>query len=160
MPLDSLEDYERLGEHLTAIDAPLEAFAALHGYTVIRRGHYPNRRITQDGPVSRTIHIRMDLTPDSGMHFEDFFPAIPYIIYGAAWIDDQAAHTRWSSPNIQTWPIPFSTLVHTISLHLNHFHEYLSGFTENRIMACAIVSPLGFVPPDLNVWQASQFPRA
>ena len=48
MPLDSLEDYERLGKHLTAIDSPLEAFAAAYRYTVIHNGHYPNRRITQE----------------------------------------------------------------------------------------------------------------
>jgi hypothetical protein len=160
MPLETPEDYERLGAHLTEIDPVLISFAESHHYTLHQSGRYPNRRITQHGPVIRTIHISMDLTPDSGKRFEEFFPAIPYIIFGAAWIDDHVTHTRWSSPNIRTWSIPFSTLVHTLSLHLDHFHDYLSGFTESRIMACAIVSPLGFLPPDLNVWQASQFPRA
>ncbi|MFZ1219281.1 MAG: hypothetical protein WAO00_08305 [Chthoniobacterales bacterium] len=160
MPLDTAEDYERLGAHLTEIDPVLIAFAETHGYTLYRKGRYPNRHITHEGPVIRSIQISMGLTPDGGTRFEDFFPAIPYDIFGAAWIDDHASHTRWSSPSIQTWAIPFSTLVHTLSLHLNHFHDYLSGFTESRIMACAIVSPLGFLPPDLNLWQASQFPRS
>jgi hypothetical protein len=160
MPLDTLEDYERLGAHLAEIDPALIAFAGIHGYTLHRSGHYPNRRMTHEGPVIRTIHISMDLTHDGNTRFEEFFPEIPYTIFGCAWIDDHATHTRWSSPNIRTGGVPFSTLVHTLSLHLTHFHDYVSGFTESRVMACAIVSPLGFLPPDLNVWQASQFPRA
>jgi hypothetical protein len=102
----------------------------------------------------------MDVTYDGHMRFEEFFPEIPYIIFGTAGIDDHATQTRWSSPNIRTWGIPFSTLIHTLSFHLNHFHDYLSGFTQSRIKACAIISPLGFLPPDLNKWQAAQFPRA
>jgi len=66
MPLDSVEDYDRLGEHLALIDAPLAAFAAKHGYTVYPRrsgGRYPNRRITQNGLILRSIHITMDDMP-------------------------------------------------------------------------------------------------
>jgi hypothetical protein len=159
MPLDTPEDYERLGAHLTEIDAPLSAFAEANGYTVARRGRYPNRRITQEGTIVRSIEISMD-RDKYGKPFEDFFPEIPYIIWGGAWIDDHRLHSRWSSPDIRTWAIPFSTLVRTLSLHLHHFHDYLAGFTESRIMECAIVSPLGFVPPDMNVWQASQYPHA
>jgi hypothetical protein len=150
MPLETPEDYEHLGAHLAEIDPRLIAFAEAHGYRVHRHGHYPNRRVTWEGPVLRTIHISMGLTPDGGARFEEFFPEIPYTIFGCAWIDDHATHTRWSSPNIRTWAIPFSTLVHTLALHLSHFHDYLSGFTESRIMACAIASPLASLPPDTN----------
>ena len=71
MQLDSIEDYEHLGEHLAAIDAPLEAFAAAHQYAVIRRGRYPNRRITHEGPVVRSIHITMDMD-ERGERFDHF----------------------------------------------------------------------------------------
>ena len=57
MPLTTPEDYDRLGEHLNQIDAPLQAFAALHGYTVYPKrsgGRYPNRRITIEGRVFRS----------------------------------------------------------------------------------------------------------
>ena len=79
MPLITQEDYERLGEHLCAIDAPLASFAAAHGYTVyppLSGGRYPNRRITQEGRLLRNIHITMDLTP-SGEPHDHFFEQIP-----------------------------------------------------------------------------------
>jgi len=88
MPLDSIEDYDRLGEHLTEIDAPLAAFAAKHGYTVYPRlsgGRYPNRRITLEGSIFRTIHVTMDEKP-SGERYDRFFAAIPYTLFGGAWI--------------------------------------------------------------------------
>ena len=151
MPLDTPEDYDRLGAHLAEIDTALIAFADAHDYKVHRRGRYPNRCITHEGPVIRTIHISMGLTPDGNKRFEEFFPEIPYTIFGCAWIDDHAAHTRWSSPNIRTWAIPFSTLVRTLSFHLHHFHDYVSGFTESRIMASAIASPLAPLPPGTNL---------
>jgi hypothetical protein len=64
MPLNSPEDYDRLGEHLVEIDATLTAFTGLHGYTAFPRalGRYPNRNITQEGPVTRSIQITMDKT--------------------------------------------------------------------------------------------------
>ena len=141
MPLNSLEDYERLGEHLTAIDAPLEAFAAAHGYTVIRHGHYPNRRLTQDGPVVRSIHITMDVD-EYGQRFDHFFPEVPYVVWGGAWIDDWTIHTRFSSTHIKTWPIPFSALERHLSAYLEHFHSYLSTLTEDFIQAYGTASTL------------------
>ncbi|HEY2710872.1 MAG TPA: hypothetical protein VGI60_00015 [Chthoniobacterales bacterium] len=146
MPLDSLKDYERLGEHLAAIDSPLEAFAAAHRYTVIRRGHYPNRRITQEGPVVRSIHITMDID-EHGHRFDRFFPEIPYIVFGAAWIDDWAIHTRFSSPHIKTWAIPFSALQRHLTVYLHHFHSYLSALTEDCVRAYGTASQLASGPP-------------
>lgn len=100
MPLNTQEDYERLGEHLYAIDAPLESFAARHHYTVyhpLSGGRYPNRRITQEGIIRRSIHIAMADKP-SGERFDSYFPQIPYTIFGSAWIDDHQQHQRWRSP--------------------------------------------------------------
>ncbi len=144
MPLNCPEDYERLGKHLAEIDAPLAAFAAGHGYTVYARppgGRYPNRHITQEGFILRSIQISME-TDRHGERFDHFFPEIPYNIFGAAWIDDHSHHIRWHCPNIRIEAIPFSTLVRTLPLHLNHFHSYLSGITEDYIRACAVTSPL------------------
>jgi hypothetical protein len=150
MPLNSPEDYELLGEHLAAIDAPLETFALSHGYTVYPRlsgGRYPNRRITQEGAVLRSIHISMDDAP-SGERFDRFFPEIPYTIFGAAWMDDQSRHTRWHCPNIRLRAVPFSLLTRTLQLHLDHFHDYLSRITEDYIRACTCGSPLASLPPE------------
>ena len=80
MPLNSPEDYDRLGEHLMQLDAPLAEFAARHGYTVYPKlsgGRYPNRRITQKGRVVRSIVIQMDCTL-KGERYDEFFPDIPY----------------------------------------------------------------------------------
>jgi hypothetical protein len=135
------------------IDTPLAAFASSHGYTVYPRlsgGRYPNRRITQEGPVLRTIHISMDDAP-SGERFDHFFPNIPYTIFGAAWIDDHSRLTRWSSPNIRIEGVPFCVLVRTLQIHLAHFHAYLSSITEEYIRACARSSPLAPLPPGSNL---------
>jgi len=148
MPLATIEDYNRLEEHLAALDAPLATFAASHGYTVQHHGRYPNRRLIQDGLIVRSIHITMDVDK-SGNRFDHFFPEIPYIIWGGAWIDEPAALRRLSSPHIKTWQIPFSALVHTLSRQLQHFHSYLSALTEQYIRECGTISPLIAPPTDL-----------
>jgi hypothetical protein len=148
MPLATIEDYDRLGEHLAALDAPLAAFAASHGYAVQRHGRYPNRRLIQHGPIVRSIHITMDVD-ESGNRFDHFFPEIPYIIWGGAWIDETAAQRRLSSPHLETWQIPFSALVHTLPRHLEHFHSYLSALTEQYIRECGTSSYLASSPTDL-----------
>jgi hypothetical protein len=145
MPLNSVEDYERLGEHLSKIDAPLASFAATYGYTLYPKlsgGRYPNRRITQEGSVFRSIHISMELAPN-GERFDEFFPEIPYNCWAGAWIDDHKKRERWSGPSICIKRIPFSVLVQTLNLHLDHCHNYLSHVTENYIRACNCISPLG-----------------
>jgi hypothetical protein len=146
MPLNSPEDYEKLGEHLTGIDIPLAAFAACHGYTVCSRraGGYPNRRINHEGIVMRSIIIEMDVAAD-GQRFDQFFPDIPYTISSAAWIDDFQALTRWRGPFIAFRGLPFPVLVRTLQLHLDHFHRFLSTITEDYIRACAQISALS--PP-------------
>lgn len=145
MPLNTHEDYERLGEHLCAIDGTLAGFAATHGYTVypsLSGGRYPNRRITREGPVWRTIHIAMADRP-SGERFDRFFPEIPYTIFGGAWIDDHRQHKRWHSASLTTRDIPFSLLLTTLPVHLDHFHDYLVRITADHIYACACTTPLG-----------------
>ncbi len=148
MPLDSIEDYDRLGEHLAVIDAPLVAFAAKHGYTVYPRlsgGRYPNRRITQEGSIFRTIHISMD-EKFSGERYDQFFPAIPYTMFGGAWIDDHEKHIRMSCASIIIRAVPFTLLTRTLQIQLDHFHGYLSGISEDYIRACAYTSPLSPLP--------------
>jgi hypothetical protein len=149
MPLNTLEDYERLGEHLYAIDAPLASFAAAHGYTVyppLSGGRYPNRRITQEGLIFRSIHVAMADQPD-GQRFDHFFPEIPYTIFGGAWIDDQQTYKRWHSPFLTTREIPFSRLLLTLPFYLDYFHDYLTRITEDQICACACTTSLSSQSP-------------
>ena len=150
MPLNSPEDYERLGEHLAEIDARLQTFADSHGYTVYPRlsaGRYPNRHIAQEAPLTRSIQISMDDAP-GGERFDHFFPDIPYTICGVAWIDDFSTLTRWHCPHISFQGVPFCVLVQTLQLHLDYFHRYLSGITEEFVRACARTSELSPLPPD------------
>jgi hypothetical protein len=145
MPLNSQEDYERLGDHLKVIDTDLAKFAGKYGYTVyppLSGGRYPNRRITLEGLVMRSIHISMDDAPN-GERFDQFFPDIPYSIWGLAWIDDMKQKKRWHGPMIGMKALPFSLLTRTLLLHLPHFHGYLSGVTEDYIKGCAVTSGLG-----------------
>jgi hypothetical protein len=144
MPLTTEEDYERLGEHLFAIDAPLESFAAAHGYTYyppLSGGRYPNRRITQEGFICRSIHIAMSEQP-GGQRFDHFFPEIPYTIFGGAWIDDHQQAKRWHSPFLNTRDIPFSLLLTTLPVYLDHFHNYLACITADLIYSCAYTTTL------------------
>ena len=141
MPLDSIEDYERLGEHLTRLDAVIDAFAVAHDYNVTRRGLYPNRYLMQRGPLMRGIEISMG-DDERGQRFDQFSPEIPYIVWAGAWIDDWTIRTRLSGPHIKTWPIPFSALERHLSAYLEHFHSYLSTLTEGFIRACGTASKL------------------
>jgi hypothetical protein len=144
MPLNSPEDYVRLGEHLAQIDAPLAEFAARFGYAAYPEhsgGRYPNRRITQEGRLIRSITIQMDNKPN-GERYDSFFPAIPYTIWGGAWIDDFDRHTRMLGPSICIEGISFSNLIAALDCHLGHFHGYLSSITESYILACGRSVPL------------------
>ncbi|HWC58513.1 MAG TPA: hypothetical protein VHC44_02385 [Verrucomicrobiae bacterium] len=145
MPLNSPEDYALLGEHLSQLDPQLAEFAAQYGYTVCPKhsgGRYPNRRITQEGRLLRSIVIQMECD-GKGERYDSFFPDIPYSIWGGTWIDDVKQATRWSGPSILIERIPFSTLTRTFYLHLSHFHDYLSRVTESYILECGRISRLG-----------------
>jgi hypothetical protein len=145
MPLTTQEDYERLGEHLRAIDPLLVGFTAAHGYTYYPPescGRYPNRRITQEGVIFRSIHIAL-AEGSGGQQFDRFFPEIPYTVFGGAWIDDHERRKRWHSPFLATREIPFTRLLAALPAYLDQFHHYLTRITEAHILACDCPTPLG-----------------
>jgi hypothetical protein len=145
MPLVTEEDYRRLGEHLSVIDAPLRSFANAQGYTLypsLSGGRYPNRHMAQEGVVWRSIHIRM-ATRQDGQRFDEFFPEIPYTVFGGAWIDDQPQRKRWhSAAFLHTHEVPFTLLVEQLPFYLAHFHDYLSRITPEQIYAHNFTTPL------------------
>ena len=148
MPLESQEDYERLGEHLVQIEPALAAFAGEHGYDVYPRlsgGRYPNRRITHIGTLRRSILISMDLAPN-GERYDRFFPEIPYSVGGGTWIDDESTLVRWHGPWLHIEGIPFASLVGTLQHHLRHFHSYLCEVTEEYVRTCNRTSRLEASP--------------
>jgi hypothetical protein len=149
MPLNTEADYDRLAEHLHQIDQVVALFSAAHGYTFPKRplsGRYPNRLMhSHRGMVWRSIQIKMDLRPD-GEPFGEFFPEIPYTVFGAAWVDDFPSLTRWHAPNIRMEGMPFTHLKQTLPLYLSHFHDYISSLDEHSIRAFHRKSQLSRLP--------------
>jgi hypothetical protein len=151
MPLNTEADYERLAEHLREIDHVVEPFSDSHGYTLpkwLLGGRYPQRKMhKQCGMVWRSIQISMDIRPD-GERYDEFFPDIPYTVFGAAWVDDFDALTRWHSPNIRTEGIPFAELRQTISHYLSQIHSYISSLEEDTIRSFSNTSKLAASPEE------------
>ena|ERR1041385_7869007 len=87
MPLDSPEAYERLGEHLCAVDPILEEFCRETGFARRTTGisRYPMRRLDLHREVSWFIELRMD-EDERGERYDTFFPDIPYTLSGGAWL--------------------------------------------------------------------------
>lgn len=79
MPLDSIEDYERLGAHLTALDAPLSDWAEARGFTrYIYIGRYPERRCYRY-TTSPQVFLSVSLQrTDTGERFDEYRPDLPY----------------------------------------------------------------------------------
>ena len=138
MPLITEEDYLRLSEHLCVIDEFLDGFHAEHGYICQPWplcGRYPNRMLYRtDGSIQQSIQVTMDCDQD-GERFEHFFPAIPYTVFGATWIDDKRNLTRCYAPSIRLDRVPFTRLVSILPHVLSHFHRYLSDINEEAIRA-------------------------
>ena len=140
----TIEEYERLGEHLCVVDPILNDFARDHGYAVygpLSGGRYPNRRISQVGSITRAIHIAMS-HDSSGNRYCAFFPDVPYTIFGGVFIDDKANGVRWHSAHLVTRDIPFSILVLSLVAHLIHFHSYISGVTAEYVYSVGCKTPL------------------
>ena len=91
MPLNSPEDYIRLGRHLEEIDAVFQQFLKESGYSdnTGALGRYPHRSavLVLDGGASRKIDLQMEEDSD-GNRFDEFFPDIPYRLWAGAWLDE------------------------------------------------------------------------
>ena len=141
MPLETIEDYIRLGEHLKEIRGPLEGFAEKHGYKLMRSAnlengawsHYPEMRINKYDRVNRSIQLSMEMD-GKGRQFEEFFPEIPYAIFANAWIDDMEKLTRWSGPQFLLSGVPFCELSENLGAHLNMFLELVESITKDYLL--------------------------
>ena len=93
MSLDSPEAYERLGEHLCAVDPIVEAFCRETDFARRTTGisRYPMRRLDLHREVSWFIELRME-EDEHGQRYNHFFPDAPYWLCGGAWI---ATRARW-----------------------------------------------------------------
>ncbi|MDA0811843.1 MAG: hypothetical protein O3C21_05580 [Verrucomicrobia bacterium] len=151
MPLETIEDYLRLGEHLAEIREPFSSFALKHGYKLEGHvengswGYYPDLRIFKRERIIRTIHLSMGMD-ESGKKYEEFFPEIHYSVFAAAWIDDFDDLVRWSGPRLLIDRIPFNRLVENLSAHLDFFLGFAESVTEDYLIACDCTNKLN--PPE------------
>jgi hypothetical protein len=97
MPLNSPEDYARLGEHLEEIDDVWQRFLSESGYSenTGALGRYPHRSavLVLDGGACRKIDLQME-TGSDGQRFDEFFPDIPYSLWAGAWLDEGGVRYR------------------------------------------------------------------
>jgi hypothetical protein len=148
MPLSFPEDYERLGEHLAAIDPVLDKFADRTGFIVQRwspGGLYPHRWLhlgeRSDRQIQRSIQISMD-TDERDERFDSFFPDIPYTVFAAAWLDDWTIRERFGGPRLMLSGIPFSRLVPELDRYLALFHQFVMTITPEFLLSCGSRSPV------------------
>jgi len=91
MPLNSPEDYVRLGKHLEEIDDVFQQFLRESGYAdnTGALGRYPHRSavLVLDGGACRKIDLQME-GDSGGQRFHEFFPDIPYRLWAGAWLDE------------------------------------------------------------------------
>jgi hypothetical protein len=89
MPLNSPEDYVRLGTHLEETDVVFQQFLRVSGYSdnTGALGRYPHKSAVLEGEVCRKIDLQMETDLD-GHRFDHFFPEIPYTLWAGAWLDE------------------------------------------------------------------------
>jgi hypothetical protein len=134
MPLTSPADYVRLGEHLSAIDPVLTAWASEHEFARdFKCGRYPRRVYRRAGEVGAFLDIEME-RDTSGDNFDHFFPEIPYsAVLG---VHHGAQCAQMAGRRIALFRgLPFTRLVSELPLHLRACDTLLSKYTKDYLLA-------------------------
>jgi len=135
MPLDSLEAYERLGEHLSAVDSIVEEFCRETGFVRRTTGisRYPMRCLDLHRQVSWFIELWME-EDEHGQRYDHFFPDIPYSLAGGAWIDLEGY--RYVSDGVATFQrVRFRLLTSRLAADLSSAWERIRGFTPDYLVS-------------------------
>jgi hypothetical protein len=134
MPLDSVEAYERLGQHLTAIDPIMEAFCRENGFTrrTIGVPRYPTRRLYLDREVRWCIELYME-EDERGQRYDHFFPDIPYTLGGIASLD-RDGHRYYDLHRAFT-RLPFQQVPERLAVGLREMWERIRHFTPDYLIA-------------------------
>jgi hypothetical protein len=128
------EDYERLGEHLKAIDPILERFCQRHGFyrQLGGLGRYPRRRIERTGDFKLFFALGMELTPEN-KRFTEFFPEIPYhLVFGGGFDEGESRYF------IRLWAFhhkPFSRLPNELEGHLEDGLSRMASMSREYLRA-------------------------
>ena len=135
MPLDSPEAYERLGQHLGAIDPIVEEFCRETGFAQRTTGvtRYPIRRLDLHRDVSWFIELRMD-DDERGERYDHFFQEIPYTLGGGAWMD-RDGHRYADVSVIAFTRLPFHQLASRLGVDLRQIWERIRSFTPDYLVA-------------------------
>lgn len=137
MPLDSPEAYERLGEHLKAIDPAFHAFLRDSGYSdnTGALGRYPHRSAVHMTDVSRKIDLKMEDDEDTGARFSDFDPSIPYSLWGGAWVDQDGMRYCPDRGVMIFEHLPFAELLPMLPDCLKQAAAVMEPYTHAEIIA-------------------------
>ena len=142
------DGFERLGQHLMAVDDFMRATAADFGY--VRQmsgvGKYPRRRFVRvDGRVRRWVDLWMELD-STGSRFEVFDPSIPYELAGGAFIDDGDTLVRRGIRFRVFQGVPFDRLTERLRLELCGTFERVTLIRESEIFETGEQSKLAGRP--------------
>jgi hypothetical protein len=135
MPLDSPEAYERLGEHLCAVDPIVEKFCRETGFLRRTTGvsRYPMRRLDLHRQVRWFIELRLE-EDEHGQRYDHFFPDIPYSLAGGAWIDLDGY--LYASEAVATFQrLPFRLLTTRLPADLRSTWERIRSFTADDLVS-------------------------
>jgi hypothetical protein len=135
MPLDSIEAYERLGEHLAVVDPIIERFCQRTGFERCTSGvgRYPKRRLELHSEMSWFIELGMDLN-EHGQRYDVFYSAIPYSLGGGAWIDRNG--WRYADRSVIAFSrMPFHQLSSRLEDGLISTWQLIRGFNLDHLLA-------------------------
>ena len=142
MPLNSPEDYVRLGAHLAEIDGVFRQFLAGSGYSdnTGRLGRYPHRSAILEGKIQRKIDLQMDHDLND-QKFDEFFPDIPYTLWAGAWLDE--GDWRYSNGGFRVFEhLPFSKVKDVFAESFAQAARRLEPVTESSLKDSGKRTPL------------------
>lgn len=79
------EEFAKLGQHLSRVEADVKKFAQIRGYTTVYfpsySGHYPRINLLKlEHGYQYSISLRMEERPDDNQRYTSFFEEIPYLL--------------------------------------------------------------------------------
>lgn len=130
----TVEQYEALAMHLTAVDPILESFCSEHGFErqLAALGRYPRRRVVRTRAIQAYFDLQMDLDP-KGELYSEFFLEVPYSLGSGVWLDREGC--RWGARLWCFRGVPFDEVIGILPRVLHRDVEWINGWTADRLIA-------------------------
>lgn len=140
----TLEEFARLREHLSGLDATVEQFCKKYGYVerTTALGRYPRRYIRRPGEVNLFFDLQMDLDGE-GEYFQRFDPSLPYSMGAGAGMD--IGLERHSIIFLCFQKLPFSNVEKQLWDYLVAGHSKMSGWNKDYLLKEGKKSPIARV---------------